>query len=427
MRTTGRNDTMQQQPLVVDVAVIGGGLAGLTAAATAATAGATVAVLDARSLGGRARSAERDGFTLNEGGHALYRRAGGWAVLESLGVHPRGVTPPADTYRTVWDGEIARLPTSGPSILSSRLLGVRSKAKLAGWFNGIAATAAAACDVSLDEWLDGQGTQPDLRRYVTTMGRLVTYSAHPEHLPAGTVLGQFAAGGVAYLHGGWQQLVDGLVGVARHAGVELIDHEPVLSVTPADGRWTVAAAQREIVAGSIVLAAGGPQLATSLLGGDPAAWVERAGPVQRAACLDIGGGRGAIDFLLSADEPLYLSLHAPVADLAPAGQHLYSLMRYLAPDDTLTAAETRASLEQHATRAGLPTRADRAIDRFLAAPTVTWGSPQVGVERPTGLELGDRGIFAAGDWIGGHILADASIVSGSHAGAAAARRAMVTA
>ena len=133
---------MQQQPLVVDVAVIGGGLAGLTAAATAAKAGATVAVVDGRSLGGRARSVGRDGFTLNEGAHALYRGAGGWAVLESLGVVPRGVTPSAETYRTVWDGEIARLPAGARSILSSRLLGMRSKLKLAGWFNGIAATAA---------------------------------------------------------------------------------------------------------------------------------------------------------------------------------------------------------------------------------------------------------------------------------------------
>ena len=416
---------MQQQPLVVDVAVIGGGLAGLTAAATAAKAGATVAVVDGRSLGGRARSVGRDGFTLNEGAHALYRGAGGWAVLESLGVVPRGVTPSAETYRTVWDGEIARLPAGARSILSSRLLGMRSKLKLAGWFNGIAATAAEAGDVSLDEWLDDQGAQPDLHRYVTTMGRLVTYAAHPGRLPAGIVLGQFAAGGVAYLHGGWQQLVDGLAGVARHAGAELIEHEPVPALTATDGRWTVTTAQRDVVAGSIVLAAGGPQLATSLLGDDPAAWVDRAGPVQRAACLDIGGARGSADFLLSADEPLYLSRHAPAADLVPDGYHLYSLLRYLGPDDTLTAEETRASLERHAARAGLPARTDRAIDRFLAAPTVTWGSPQPGVERPTGLELGDRGVFAAGDWVGGHLLADASIVSGSHAGAAAARRAMV--
>lgn len=416
---------MTNEPLVVDIAVIGGGLAGLTAAATAATAGATVALVDARSVGGRARSSERDGFTLNEGAHALYHGAGGWAVLESLGVHPQGVTPPAENYQVVWDGEIARLPTNARSILASRLLGVRSKVKLGGWFGDIAGTAAAAGTGSLAEWLDAEGAPPDLRKYMTAMGRLVTYAAEPERLPAASVLGQFAAGGVAYLHGGWQQIVDGLLAIAQQAGVRVIEHDPVTAVTPSDGRWALATANHEIVAGSVVFAAGGPQLATSLLGTDAAGWVDRAGPVQRAACLDVGGDRGDVDFLLSADAPLYLSLHAPVAELAPDGQHLYSIMRYLTADDPLTAAENRTTLDAHATRAGLPERGDRLVDRFLAAPVVTWGSPVPGIERPTGLELADRGILAAGDWIGRPLLADASIVSGSNAGAAAARRAMV--
>lgn len=410
----------------VDVAVIGGGLAGLTAAATAARTGATVAVIDARSVGGRARSTDRDGFTLNEGAHALYRGAGGWAVLESLGIRPQGVTPPAENYRTLWDGEIARLPVTTRSILSSRLLGTRSKMKLGGWFGDLTKTAAAAGDRTLDQWLDDEGARPDLRKYVTTMGRLVTYAAEPELLPASVVLGQFALDdGVAYLHGGWQQIVDALVAISRSAGVSVIEGEPVTELAGGDGRWSVVTTSRELVAGSVVLAAGGPRLATSLLGDDPAGWVERAGPALRAACLDVGGERGSVDFLLSADGPLYLSTHAPVADLAPAGQCLVSVMRYLAPDDPCSAGENRAALERHADAAGLPTRPERTVDRFLAAPTVAWGSPQVGIERPSGLELADRGLLAAGDWIGRPLLADAAIVSGAHAGAAAGRRAMV--
>jgi hypothetical protein len=260
---------------------------------------------------------------------------------------------------------------------------------------------------------------------VTTLGRLVTYAPRPEDLPAGTVLGQFALGGVAYLHGGWQTLVDGLVAVCRAAGVTLLDQHPVTALAFEGGRWEVDAASAHVRAPAIVLACGGPQLAARLVGGDPAAWVERAGPAQHAACLDIGGAAGDVAFLQSADDPLYLSLHAPVADLAPEGAALYSLMRYLAPDDARSADSNRASLEAHAARAGLPAPPDRAIDRFLASMVVTWGSPRVGIERPTGLELGDRGVFAAGDWIGRPLLADASIGSGMGAGVAAARHAMV--
>lgn len=417
-----------QHTHTVDVAVVGGGLAGLTAAATAARAGATVALLDARSLGGRARSADRDGFTLNEGAHALYRGAGGWAVLEGLGIAPRGVTPPAETYRFVWDGEIVPLPTRPRQIATTRLLGLRSKSKLAGWFGDMAATAAKAGDVPLADWLDAEGVRPDLRKYVLALGRLVTYAARPQDLPAASVLGQLALdGGVAYLHGGWQQIVDALAATARSAGADLVDHAPVTAVTRDGERWAVAAGDRVVHAGSVVFAAAGPRLAASLLGGDPAGWVERAGPVQRAACLDIGGRGGEVDFLLSADEPLYLSSHAPLADLAPAGRHLVSIMRYLPPDDDGTAEQHRADLERHATLAGLPLPGDRDLDRFLAAPVVTWGSPVPGVARPTGGELADQGVFAAGDWVGRPLLADASLVSGAHAGAAAARRAMVAA
>ena len=63
---------MQQQPRTV--IVVGAGLAGLTAAATAAHLGADVTLLEAREhAGGRARTAVIDGFHLNQGAHALYR------------------------------------------------------------------------------------------------------------------------------------------------------------------------------------------------------------------------------------------------------------------------------------------------------------------------------------------------------------------
>jgi phytoene dehydrogenase-like protein len=65
----------------VDVVVVGGGLAGLTAAATARAAGASVVVLDAHEPGGRAQVTERDGFTFNRGAHALYLGGEAAAVL----------------------------------------------------------------------------------------------------------------------------------------------------------------------------------------------------------------------------------------------------------------------------------------------------------------------------------------------------------
>lgn len=66
--------------------IIGGGLAGFTAAITAAESGAPVTVHEAHhTLGGRARTAE-DPYRTNDGPHALYRRGPHWTWLAQRGL-----------------------------------------------------------------------------------------------------------------------------------------------------------------------------------------------------------------------------------------------------------------------------------------------------------------------------------------------------
>ncbi len=406
-----------------DVVVVGGGLAGLTAAAFAARSGARVTLIDGRTAGGRARSAIRNDFTLNEGAHALYRRGAALASLGELGIDVSGAPPRPETFRMVWDGEVVPMPAGPTALAASRMLSARSKVKLAGWYANMRRIAERCGDVSVAQWLDDQRAGDDLRRYVLATMRLGSYAAHPDLAAAPPMLRQMALGaqGVLYVDGGWQSIVDGLAAALAAFGVEIVDHEAVLSVAREQGAWVVSTSRRTVGAASVVLAAGGPAVAAALLGSDEAGWVERAGPVQRAAVLDIGGAPAEHRFLLSADEPLYLSTHAPVARLAPDGQHLVTVMRYLAADDDAPAAANRTALERHAARAGAAPAAERTVERFLAAPVVAWGSPVPGVVRPSGLELARDCVYAAGDWLGEHLLADASIGSGRAAGLAAAR------
>jgi phytoene dehydrogenase-like protein len=64
------------------ITVVGGGFAGLTAAITAAEAGAKVTVYEAHhTLGGRARTAEGP-YKTNEGPHALYKGGPHWTWLQ---------------------------------------------------------------------------------------------------------------------------------------------------------------------------------------------------------------------------------------------------------------------------------------------------------------------------------------------------------
>ena len=408
-----------------DVVVVGGGLAGLAAATAAGRAGARVVVLDARSVGGRARSAHRDGFTLNEGPHALYRAGRGQAVLDAFGIEVSGGRPPAANGKLVWDGELVPLPGTAGGVVSSRLLSARSKAQLAAWFGGgLAHAAGRAPDVPFGEWLDGHRVRSDLRKLVLALARLSTYAAQPGDLAATAVLGQLAMAGrgVRYLDGGWQQIVDALVEAARATGAQVVDQAPVSTVTRSASAWTVAAGDTVYEATAVVLAAGGPAVATRLLGSDPAGWAERAGPAQRAACLDVGGPLGPEAFVLSADGPFYLSVHSEVAALAPDGQALTGIVKYLAPGDPAESTPTRAEIESHAARGGVAAPPDRTLDRYLAACTVAWGAPTARVARPTGAELADAGVFAAGDWIGPGLLADAALASGARVGALAAAR-----
>ena len=94
-----------------DVVVVGGGLAGLTAGTVAAGTGARVVVLEAHQPGGRAATAERDGYRLNQGPHALYLGGPAETVLRELGVSYPGQPPTGPYYGR--RGDSAGSPRSG--------------------------------------------------------------------------------------------------------------------------------------------------------------------------------------------------------------------------------------------------------------------------------------------------------------------------
>ncbi|WLW54082.1 FAD-dependent oxidoreductase [Streptomyces sp. YU58] len=82
------------------ITVIGGGFAGLTAAITAAEAGAKVTVYEAHhTLGGRARTAEGP-YRTNEGPHALYSGGPHWSWLRRRNlIGPLAPIPPLEAAR----------------------------------------------------------------------------------------------------------------------------------------------------------------------------------------------------------------------------------------------------------------------------------------------------------------------------------------
>jgi phytoene dehydrogenase-like protein len=82
------------------ITVIGGGFAGLTAAITAAEAGAKVTIHEAHhTLGGRARTAEGP-YKTNDGPHALYNGGPHWSWLKQRDlIGPLALLPPLEAAR----------------------------------------------------------------------------------------------------------------------------------------------------------------------------------------------------------------------------------------------------------------------------------------------------------------------------------------
>jgi hypothetical protein len=158
---------------------------------------------------------------------------------------------------------------------------------------------------------------------------------------------------------------------------------------------------------------------------DPPGWGP-VGPPTTVACLDLGLRQApSKKVLFGVGEPLYLSTHAPAADLAPSGRAVVHLMRYGARDAT----SDRSQLWALARAAGI-SEDDVIEQRFLARMIVTSAIPVPGsglAGRPRVDSAGLDGVYVAGDWVGPEgLLADATLASGSAAGALAADHAGAT-
>jgi hypothetical protein len=417
---------------VRDVVVIGGGLAGLTAAATAASAGRSVLLLDGHAGNNRAVTDQHGRFRFNRGGHALYRAGVGRAVLRRLGVAAPGRMPPLWGAMGRRGDEVAPLPMSPRAIPRNPLVPRRDFTRLLRVAGGMVRwRPATLADRSAAAWFDELGLEGAAREVAEMLARTATYAADLDEVSADVVASQVRMAlttNVIYLHGGWATLLDGLATAGRRHGVE---REPVAArdVVPDGGRVRVTVegtGDRVVLARSVVVAAGSPDACAAVLPTRPAAWDGLAGPV-RVACLDIGlASPPPTAVLLGLDRPLYLVRHGPPAELAPPGGAVVHGLRYVHAGEATSAADLRRELEEHAGLAGIDVEGAeevRYLHRMVASSTLP--TPATGglAGRPAVADTGLDGVLVAGDWVGPEgYLADAALASGEAAGRRAAER-----
>jgi phytoene dehydrogenase-like protein len=193
-----------------EITVIGGGLAGLTAAITCAEGGASVRLFEAHeTLGGRARSTEGP-YKANLGPHAIY--AGGvlWDWLTERGLMPPLARPLLTGVRFHYEGAVHRTPP-----LSMIPPGLRLRGRM------------APVDQSFRDWATdhSDARTADL---LSSLAGVYTFYHDPGELSAAFVwertqrLLVTTRPPARFVVGGWSTLVDRLEHHARGLGVSIV-------------------------------------------------------------------------------------------------------------------------------------------------------------------------------------------------------------
>ncbi len=313
------------------VVVVGGGLAGLSAAFRLQQAGHDVQVLEAESEpGGRMRSERHGGFTLDRGAQFIssaYRNLHG--LIDATGLASR-VQPFRKAHNAVLrDGELHSADADSPfQVLRSPLLSGRAKLRLARLLHDVWRKRAR-----LDPWHPERAAPIDHEDMASYLRRLVgaeafeyllapafssTFDSEPEDLSAA-----FALQAIRFTSENFKlQTIEGGVGTLTRtlaAGLDVRTGCEVLSVETEDGgariQFRSHAGEEAVLADAAVVALPGPLVP----GVCP-----KLTPAERGFFEQVHYVRGMIVFLLFDRAPETLPWYG-VAFPRPEGLELYGL------------------------------------------------------------------------------------------------------
>jgi phytoene dehydrogenase-like protein len=215
-----------------DVIIVGGGIAGLSAAALLGKKGYECCVLEQLPIaGGRARVVEKDGFLIDYGIH-VHRYAGqGRAaeVLRKAGVSRRFL--PAGKPLVWSNGKFVPFPKGPGEIITSPLLGITGKIQLIKLFAGVLIGKRDPADfkVPVTDWLARKGAAADdLQEFARLISTAGLVCSDIERASAGE-LAEFLRSAIkakeasGYFLGGWDNLIEQLMRVIEENGEVRMD------------------------------------------------------------------------------------------------------------------------------------------------------------------------------------------------------------
>ncbi|MFJ4784298.1 NAD(P)-binding protein [Streptomyces sp. NPDC088794] len=351
------------------ITVIGGGFAGLTAAVTAAEAGAKVTVYEAHhTLGGRARTAEGP-YGTNEGPHALYSGGPHWTWLKQRDlIGPLAPVPPLEAarMRVRHQGVLRRTPPF--AMLKLLRPGVQQ----------------APVDVDFRTWATGIAGEEGARA-AANYSAVALFHHDPGALSAAFVQERLRRATrlppeAHYPRGGWATVIDRMAARAWNLGVRMETLARV-DTLPTDAPVVVATSL---------------DAARRLLGDDSLTW-----PSGRTALLDLAlrTRRGDAFAVSDLDSPGWIErFTAQDRSLAPAGEQLLQGQIPIAPHerraDGVARAEQLLDLGFEGWRERVTWRREATANGRTGAvdlPGTSWR------ERPA-VDRGD-GVYLAGDQV----------------------------
>ncbi|MFF7391539.1 FAD-dependent oxidoreductase [Streptomyces scabiei] len=368
--------------------VIGGGFAGLTAAITAAEAGARVTLYETHhTLGGRARTAEGP-YRTNEGPHALYNGGPHWAWLAQRGlIGPLAPLPPLEAARLRLHHRGALRRT--PPFAMLKLLRPR-RGRTGG---------NAPVDVDFLTWATEQAGE-EAARAAANYSAVALFHHDPGSLSAAFVQERLRRATklppeAHYPRGGWASVIDRMAARAWNLGVRMETRSRVDSLDALTGTGTGAGAGTGTGTGPIIVATS-LDAARRLLGDDSLTW-----PSGRTALLDLAlrTRRGDPFAVSDLDAPGWIErFTAQDRTLAPAGEQLLQGQFPIGPQESRADGVARA---EHLLDLGFPGWRDRVTWRREAT-----ANGRTGAVDPVGSTWRDRpavdrgdGVYLAGDQV----------------------------
>jgi phytoene dehydrogenase-like protein len=408
-----------------DVAIVGGGISGLTAAVYLAKTGLSVVVFEkGKELGGRAQTINRNGALFNLGGHALYRGGPAEEILQELQINVSGKVPDNKGY-AIWSNGLLELPDSLTSMLKTKLLSWSGKMELGKLMMKLRKIEAASIkQMTLREWAENEIKDPMVRHVFYALCRTSTYCIDPDQQVASAVIKQVQLGmkGVLYIDGGWQTIVDKLRIKAEENGVDILTNKTVSSLDCKEMQRIHFTDGEKLEVPYVIVTAGPEQTVKLVKGAEHTLlqkWKEQAQPVY-AACLDVALNKlpnPNHNFAIAVDQHILFSNHSRASKLSNNGSAVLQLIKYLGTEKNSNAKIDKQELEKIMDLMQAGWRENVIAKQFLPQMTVVQDTISIDDKHYFGPSVPELpGFYIAGDGTGhGEMLVDAAFASSKRA------------